>query len=320
MATNENIKRLLDRAWKAYDEGTPFMSDSDFDALSIKYEYNDYGTSPEVEKATHLYQMMSLKKVFDDEPDPYIIKKPIKSPKLDGTAISLIYEEGYLVMALRRGRSGETQGQLVTDKVQYLVPNQVDRLDTHQINGEVVCDKSINNARNFASGAFGIKDINEFINDKLPHLKFVAYGVRPTFAETYEADMALLHSDGFDTVLSKNIAENYRTDGEVYRENSNKLYEEAGNTSKHPRGAYARKQSSDVAIEQTILRNVVWQVGRTGQVTPVGIFDEIIIDDAKINKATLHNAGFIEEMDLDIGDTILVTRSGGIIPKILGKI
>ena len=61
-------------------------------------------------------------------------------------------------------------------------------------------------------------------------------------------------------------------------------------------------------------------MGRSGKITPVAIFDEIIIDDARINRATLNNVGFIEEMGLEIGDIILVTRSGGIIPKVLGKL
>jgi len=148
---NESIKRLLDRAWEAYDHGTPFMTDADFDTLSIKYNYNDFGSEPLGEKATHPYQMMSLKKVYDDEPAPYDIMDEIESPKLDGTAISLVYEEGYLSMALRRGRSGDTEGQVVTEKMALLVPNSVDRLGKYQIDGEVVCDKSINNSRNYAS-------------------------------------------------------------------------------------------------------------------------------------------------------------------------
>ena len=316
--TNENIKRLLDRAWVEYDHGTPFMTDADFDALSIKYKYNDYGSEPLGEKATHPYQMMSLKKVFDDEPPPYAIVDEIESPKLDGTAISLVYEEGFLTMALRRGRSGDTEGQVVTEKMALLVPNQIFFTDKHQINGEVVCDKSINNARNYASGAFGLKDIDEF-KTRLPNLHFVAYGVLPFLSGQYMSDMALLHSEGIDTVLALNIAENFRTDGQVFRENNNSLYEAAGYTSKHPRGAYARKLSSDVAILETRLTDVIWQVGRTGKVSPVAIFEEITIDDAKITRATLHNPGFIEEMDLSIGNIILVTRSGGIIPKVLGK-
>ena len=313
------IKRLLDRAWAAYDEGCPFMADSDFDFLSTKYNYNDFGSEPVGKKGTHMFPMLSLKKVFDEEPDPYQLNKKIKSPKLDGTAISLAYSDGYLIMALRRGRDG-IEGEDVTDKMVLLVPNKVEREDSHQIEGEVVCDKSINNARNYASGAFGVKDIDEFKRDKAPNLRFVAYGVRPYFASYYTADMAILHAEGFATVLEKDIAKNCRTDGFVYRENDNDLYIRAGTTSKHPRGAYARKQSSEVAIEQTNLNEVIWQVGRTGQVTPVAIFDEVIIDDAKINRATLHNPGFIEEMDLSLGDTILVTRSGGIIPRVLGKV
>ena len=316
---SENIKRLLDRAWTAYDKGSPFMTDADFDTLSIKYNYNDFGTEPLGEKATHLHQMMSLKKVYNDEPAPYEIKNPVKSPKLDGTAISLIYDEGFLTMALRRGRSGDTEGQVVTDKVSYLVPNEVDRKDKHQIDGEVVCHHTINNARNYASGAMSPGSIDNFIKDKLPHLHYVAYGVRPTYSETYETDMAILHAEGISTVLARDIDANYRTDGLVFRENDNVLFDKAGYTSKHPRGAYARKETSDVAIEPTRLVEVTWQVGRTGQLTPVAHFDEIIIDDARITKATLHNVGFIEEMQLDIGDIILVTRAGGIIPKVLGK-
>lgn len=315
---NENIKRLLDRAWKEYDRGTPFMSDADFDALEIKYNYYDFGSLSEEKKGKHLYPMTSLKKVYDKEKAPYVIYDEIASPKLDGTAISLLYVEGFLAQALRRGRDG-LEGEFVTDKIALLVPNQIEFIEPTQIDGEVVCDKTINNARNYASGAFGLKDIDEF-KTRVPYLKFVAYGLRPTIGKTYETDMALLYTEGLATVLEFNIAENYRTDGKVYRENDNKLFESAGYTSKHPRGAYARKQSSQVAIEHTILRDCIWQVGRTGQVTPVAHFDEIVIDDAKITKATLHNPGFIEEMQLDIEDTILVTRSGGVIPKVLGKV
>ena len=317
---SENIKRLLNRAWSAYDAGTPFMSDEEFDNLSAKYKYDEYGSKPLGEKATHLYQMLSLKKVFDAEEAPYKLKKPIESPKLDGTAISLLYMEGHLVMALRRGRSGDTEGQVVTDKMLLLVPNKLDRLGTYQIDGEVVCDKRIENARNYASGAFGLKDLNEFKHNRMTNLHFVAYSCKPNFSSMYTTEMALLEVEGMSTVLTKDIAENFRTDGKVYRENNNELYEQAGYTAKHPRGAYARKISSDVAIVETVLRDVIWQVGRTGKVSPVAIFDEIIIDDAKITRATLHNPGFIEEMKLNIGDTIIVTRSGGIIPKVLGKI
>lgn len=313
----DNIKRLLDMAWAAYDAGSPIMSDAEFDSLSEQIDYDNFGSVTLAKKAKHVYQMHSLKKVFDDEEPPYAISNPIESPKLDGTAISVLYVDGFLMQALRRGRDG-IEGEDVTEKMTWLVPIAIPRMGTYQINGEVVCDKTINNARNYASGSFGLVDQAEF-KARVQYLKFVAYSIQPSIEETYEVDMALLHSEGIATVLERDISNNYRTDGVVYRENNNKLFLNAGYTSKHPRGAYARKQSADVAIEKTTLLDVIWQVGRSGKVSPVAIFDEVIIDDAKIARATLHNPGFIEEMQLDIGDSILVTRSGGIIPKVLGK-
>jgi DNA ligase (NAD+) len=129
-----------------------------------------------------------------------------------------------------------------------------------------------------------------------------------------------LEMEKFITILDgKYCRDFFPTDGQVTRLNDNATYKELGYTAKHPRGAYARKLRSDVAIEETVLLDVLWQVGRTGAVTPVAIFEDIVIDDAVINRATLHNAGFLQNMQLEIGDLILVTRSGGIIPKVLGK-
>ena len=87
---SERIKNLLDKAWVAYDEGNPTMPDSVFDALALKYGYTDFGSSTTNQKATHPFKMNSLRKVFDDEADPYDIVNKVESPKLDGTAISLI--------------------------------------------------------------------------------------------------------------------------------------------------------------------------------------------------------------------------------------
>jgi len=189
---------------------------------------------------------------------------------------------------------------------------------TVQITGEVVCDKNIENARNYAAGSLRLKNPNEF-KERVKQLNFIAYGLQPYCRDTFTKDMQLLEDNRFFTVFANDLEDQYRTDGEVYRLDNNDLFSSLGYTAKHPRGAYARKQKSDVAIEETVLLEVIWQVGRTGQVTPVAIFEEIVIDDAKITRATLHNVGFIEEMGLELGDTILVTRAGGIIPKVLGR-
>ena len=322
MQTYDNMKSLLDRAWAAYAKGKPFMSDAAFDALASKYAYNDFSEGTLEKKATHVHRMYSLTKVYDDEPAPSSIKgKVVKSCKLDGNAISLLYKDGTLVQAITRG-DGEV-GEDITEKAYYFVPTKLANQDKSliQIDGEVVCPKSIENARNYVSGALHTKDIDEY-REKAEKLTFVAYSIRSNIKPypTYIEDMHYLESVGFTTILQSGLEDQFNTDGSVYRIDDNATYYSLGYTSKHPRGAYARKQSSDVAIVETELTGCRWQVGRTGKVTPVAEFEPVVIDDATCIQATLHNVGFIEDMQLSVGDKILVTRAGGIIPRVLGKV
>lgn len=317
----KNVETLLTRAWEAYAKGEPFLTDEEFDALALKYNYTKFTEGMLGNKAKHAFPMYSLQKVFDDESSPLPNGETVKSVKLDGAAISLLYEDGILVQALTRGDGIE--GEDITNNIYHIetIPKAIPLSGILQVTGEIVCSKKIENARNFASGALRTKSLEEFKKEKASKLIFIAYGANPFPTDFYNKDMELLEKFGFLSILdSQYCNEFFRTDGTVFRLNSNFLYTSLGYTAKHPRGAYARKLSSDVAIEETVLLEVKWQVGRTGQVTPVAIFEEITIDDAKINRATLHNPGFIKEMDLEIGDVILVTRSGGIIPKVLGKV
>lgn len=302
------------------------MADAVFDYLSEKYNFEDLGHDVNtIKKDKHLNKMYSLQKVFDDdykEPfssDEFTITK---TPKLDGAAISLIYENGYLTKALTRGDGVE--GEIITTNIyaSSIVPRRIKLTETTQIAGEVLVNKEIENARNFAAGTIRLKNYEEVLRRaKDVKLTFVAYSIWPYMSNSYLDDMQYLQSLGFLTVIDdKKILDNFQQDGEVYRLDNNLSYENAGFTSRYPRGAYALKKRAAVAIEETILLDVHWQVGASGQVTPVAEFEEVIIDDAKINRATLHNAAFIEEMDLSIGDIILITRSGGIIPKVVGKV
>lgn len=315
----KNVKNLLTRAWIAYAKGNPFMTDAEFDALASSYGFDSITEGEPEKKAKHAHRMYSLQKVFDDDPSPLENDlNVIQTPKLDGAAISLYYgEDGVLVHGITRGDGIE--GEDITDKV-YLLPNVPKQIELRyvQISGEIVVPKDTENARNYASGALHLKSATEF-KQRAKYMKFIAYAITPYINTTYNDDLNLLITQGFATVYDNGLND-YRQDGTVFRLNDNKAYENAGYTAKHPRGAYARKQSSDVAIKETVLQEVIWQVGRSGKITPVAIFDEIVIDDAKINRATLNNVGFIEEMQLEIGDVILVTRSGGIIPKVLGKV
>jgi DNA ligase (NAD+) len=315
----ERIIEFLTRCQQAYYNGEPLISNEEFDYLAEKYNFYEVGAVPISNKAKHKYKMFSLQKYFEEDDNaPNFCEEVVTSPKLDGAAISLLYVNRKLIQAITRG-DGEI-GEDITDKIYHLnsIPKVLDTDKEIQITGEVVVSSKIPNARNYASGTLHLKDIYEF-RDKAHNLNFFAYGVYPFFSREYSLDLIVLKLNGFNTVLYTNSGD-YPTDGKVIRVNENSTFEEFGYTAKHPRGAYALKKRSDVAVLETTLNEVVWQVGKGGKVTPVAIFDEIVIEDAKITRATLHNPGFIEEMDLHIGDTILVTRSGGIIPKVIGKI
>ncbi len=91
-----------------------------------------------------------------------------------------------------------------------------------------------------------------------------------------------------------------------------------GFTSKYPRGAFALKERTEGV--RTTLLDVVWQTGKTGKVTPVGIIKSVNIDGANVNRVTLNNPGFIEALGVQIGDDIMVERAGGIIPRVIQKV
>ena len=316
MDKEQVMLNFLTKCQEEYHKGTPLISDEEFDTLANQYNFNKVGAlvSDSIKKI-HPFRMYSLQKVYEEDNFQFPKEKIIISPKLDGSAIALLYVDGMLVQALTRGDG--FIGEDITSKMiaSPMVHNQIPVLNTVQITGEVVADKSIENSRNYVSGALHLKDLSEFLTRKLA---FIAYGVQPSMRSTYTEDMEFLRDRGFNTVTMSDW-EHYPQDGKVLRLDDNSLFDRAGYTSKHPRGAWALKRRKDVAVIPTVLRAVHWQVGKGGRVTPVAEFDEIIIEDAKIVRATLHNPGFIEEWDLSIGDEILITRSGGIIPKVVGK-
>ncbi len=315
----ERIIEFLTRCQQAYYKGEPLISDEEFDYLAEKYNFYEVGAVPVANKAEHTYRMYSLQKYFEEDKDvPKPIGEVITTPKMDGAAISLLYVGRKLIQAITRGDG--IIGEDITDKAYLIssIPKIIEINKTVQITGEIVSPSNISNARNYSSGSLHLKDISEF-KDRANNLVFFAYGVYPFLSNEYLLDSTVLKLNGFNTVVFSDCS-NYPTDGQVVRLNDNKVFSDLGYTAKHPRGAYALKKRSDVAVLETKLNEVVWQVGKGGKVTPVAIFDEIVIEDAKISRATLHNPGFVEEMDLSIGDTILVTRSGGIIPKVIGKI
>lgn len=313
-----DIKTYLDECSKQYYAGTPIISDEVFDRLAESVGYNTIGSKQHEHLCKHYFPMYSLQKFYEDEAkeNPLSGEKDISfSHKLDGAAVSILYIDGKLSRVLTRGDGKE--GTDVTDKFlgSRLLPQSVHHTGVLQITGEVAAPKHIPNARNYAAGALNLKDINEF---RTRAVEFFAYNMQPSQYPTFEEDMELLTRLGFNTIKINDLDKIYPTDGIVFRVNSNKRFEELGYTSKHPRGAYARKSRPDGA-ETTIL-GVDWQVGKSGKVTPVAILEPVLLGDATVSRATLNNPGFIEELGIRIGDTVHVIRAGEIIPCITHKV
>lgn len=309
------MKDFLDKASKSYYEGTPIISDAEFDSLAEKFGYKQIGYSV-TDGIPHLFRMYSLQKVFSEADLPSDIEKYICTPKLDGAAVSILYANGMLALALTRGDGNI--GRDITEKMRALVPNTISLLETVQITGEVVAPKTIPNSRNYASGALNLKSMEEF---EQRDLTFVAYDINHTVDKKgrlyAEQTLPLLRDFGFSEVSTFNT-DNYPTDGSVYRLNSHDRFEGMGFTSHHPRGAVALKEEKDGKV--TKLVDVVWQVGKSGVVSPVAILDPIDIDGAIVSRATLHNIEYIRSLELKIGCNVEVIRSGEIIPRILRRV
>ena len=310
------LTQFLDTASRHYYAGTPIISDEQFDSLSETCGYSKVGARQHEDVERHLFPMYSLQKWYEDEQvtNPLAAEKNVvMTPKLDGAAISVLYIDGVFVRALTRGDGKE--GRDVSNKVCRLVPKTIDHTGVLQITGEVCAPVHVENARNYAAGALNLGSVDEFSTRSV---EFFAYQATPHITPSYTQDLKLLKKCGFNTVFDKNLHEVYPTDGVVFRVDDNNRFNSLGHTSKHPRGAYARKTRGE-CVETTLLA-VEWQVGKSGKVTPVAILEPVLVGDATVSRATLNNPGFIEALDLHIGDRVGLIRSGEVIPCITHKI
>ena len=311
------IHEYLNNAARHYYAGNPIISDEQFDALAESSGYNAVGAKQHENVEKHLFRMYSLQKYYADEGTAPLIGmgEVTMTPKIDGAAISILYLNGELVRVLTRGDGIE--GRDVTDKflATKLVPHTIKAQGAVQVTGEIAAPKHVENARNYAAGALNLGSVEEF---KSRALEFFAYGVQPAQSETFDSDMRVLKHWGFSTVQDPNIDQIYPTDGIVFRLNNNEKFYELGYTAKHPRGAYAKKERSELV--ETTLISVEWQVAKSGRITPVAILEPVLVGDATVSRATLNNPGFIEALDLQLGNRVAIRRAGHIIPQIVHKI
>lgn len=269
-------------------------------------------------------------------------------PKFDGASLNLIYEDGVLKQAITRGDG--SIGEDVTNNVKTIasIPLSISYRGLIEIRGEVVIKKddfeAINiqrladneppfaNPRNAAAGS--LRQLDSSITAKRK-LFFQVWGIGVNSLEftTYSQMLEYIYSLGFQKpplfkvcISFKDIQESYNEilqardalsmglDGMVIKVDNLLFQDDLGYTVKYPRWSCAYKFP---AIEKTtILRDIVLQVGRTGAVTPVAIVEPTLIDGSTVGRATLHNFDEIERLDLKIGDSVIIIKSGDIIPKI----
>lgn len=274
-------------------------------------------------------------------------------PKLDGLALSVTYREGRLVQAATRGDG--SRGEDVTANVRAIegVPETLRGGFPRvlEVRGEVFMlvegfkrlneamvaqgSKPFVNPRNAAAGS--VRQLDSEVTRSRP-LEFFTYGLGAVEGGELPSSqtelIAALKSFGFRVSPLIEAVDGpeacldfyrrigaqrpdlpYQIDGVVYKVNSRADQERLGFISREPRWALAHKFPAEEA--QTIIRDVEFQVGRTGTVTPVARLEPIFVGGATVSNATLHNMDEIERKDVRIGDTVVVRRAGDVIPQVV---
>ena len=308
----KSLKSIIQHHDKLYyDLGKPVLSDSEYDGLYdqlVEMErlqgWKD-PDSPTVRinsvggKIKHPHQLYSLKKVYSVE--DIESEFAIETPKLDGVNLSATYEAGALRTLLTRGDGEFGENVIHLSKTIKGIPTSVKFNVTFV--GEVVTDNpNVENFRNYVAGALGLKSAKEAQERNLRFIVHDVLGVEQDYLER----MKLAKKAGFKTVLDDTY-DQYPQDGKVFRVSSYEREVELGHTSKHPRFAVALKQKEHYSAA-THLKDIIWTVGRSGVVTPVGLVEPVVLDGATVSRVILHNLEFVLENNLRPGDSILIER------------
>ena len=274
--------------------------------------------------------------------------------KFDGLSISLWYEKGVLVRALTRGDGQQGDDVIQNIKTIPSIPWRIERNDipdSFELRGEVLLPwerfEALNkereeqeeplfaNPRNAASGTLKLQDPREVARRGLTAYLYYMLGENLPGKTHYER-LSTAREWGFhisDAIkVCKNVDEvmayiaywdterknlPVATDGIVLKVNNLAQQEELGYTAKTPRWAIAYKFPAEKQL--TLLKEITYQVGRTGVVTPVANLEPIQLSGTIVQRATLHNEDFIKSLDIRPGDRVWVEKGGEIIPKIVGR-
>jgi len=341
----DELKRHRD----LYYNGQPEISDAEYDALEQRLRAEGFDVAQVGAPVSNLFAevahdspMLSLSKANTSaELKAFVDRFPDHKlslwPKFDGVSISLRYEGGRLARAVTRG-DGQV-GEDVTDNIAPFVPATVPVPDSVEVRGEVVMLKSVfnqikeqygfSNPRNAAAGTVRKKtfdagrsltfmpfdvaggDLDGDLPQELSSLGFAPVGYQEaTSLQQIEAYISKAETDRDQL--------DYEIDGVVIKIADREVYEDLGATSHHPRGALAYKLAAE--IQETKLEEVIWQVGKSGTIAPVGLVTPVFVAGTTISRVSLHNMAIIKERDLRIGDRVQIKRAGDVIPHIIGAL
>ena len=374
------LSNLLNKyGYEYYVLDNPTVSDYEYDMLmkelielEEKYPHFKLVDSPtervggvildKFQKVTHVNPMKSLSDVFSyEELKDYDVKtrKEVSGVtynaelKIDGLAVSIVYEKGIFKQASTRGDG--YVGEDITENVKTIksVPLKLNKDIDIEVRGEIFMSfKSLNkineeklknnepifkNTRNAAAGT--IRQLDSSVVSKRNLDCFLYYVVNPRLygvSSQYEA-LNFLKELGFkvnpyfeklntiedviDYINRMAVVKNsldYDIDGIVVKVNEFSFHDILGDTVKYPKWAVAYKYPAQ-EVESTVL-DIIYQVGRTGVITPVAVLDPVMISGSLVSRATLHNEDYCLMKDIRVNDKVLVRKAGEIIPEVASVI
>ncbi|ROT46903.1 NAD-dependent DNA ligase LigA [Candidatus Cardinium hertigii] len=311
----------------------------------------------------HQAPMLSLAKTYLEEEIAQFVTRVNKilpgssidflcEPKIDGMALSIVYEQGKLVRVVTRG-DGEKGDDITRNAIKCLpFPKTIEDFSyqSFEVRGEACMPKAVfealnnvrkeqgealwANPRNITAGTLKTLDIDLVKGRSLAFYGYSFYSQAHPCA-TQQEGLALLSKLGFATAPFYKLCSNtteimayihywgqhkdelpFGIDGIVIKVNDLTQQTAIGMTSTSPRWAIAYKYQPDMA--HSILEKVTFQVGRTGVVTPIAHFQPMALAGTMVRRASLYNADALAKKDLYVGDTIFIEKGGGIIPKVVG--
>lgn len=272
--------------------------------------------------------------------------------KVDGVAVSLVYRDGMMVRGATRGDG--VQGDDVTQNIKTIrsiplsVLSEVKGIRDFEVRGEVFMtrpdfermnkerarmgERLFVNPRNSAAGTLKLQDSKVVAQRPL---KFISYYLRAEGGnlKSHQENLAILKKIGFPVsehtqqcTTIEQVVEYwsrwerhrddlpYDIDGVVVKVDDLRQQERLGAIAKSPRWAIAFKFAS--RKQETVLKNIVLQVGRMGTITPVAELEPVFVGGSTVSRATLHNEDYIQELDIRPGDVVVVEKGGDVIPKV----